>query len=113
MTVNISIDDIARAAYISFRAGDVAETRLINDMVLADLDEQGAVIGLEVVGLATDIPYGDLYRLGVPEEHVEALRSFRPSMFSLAMASGGSYTPALSYDANAPARHAAADISRR
>lgn len=67
MTSHYSYDREANAAYLSLRAGEVQRTVEISDQLNADLDAQGAAIGIEILGLDQDgnviIPEGSLSHL--------------------------------------------------
>jgi uncharacterized protein YuzE len=85
----VTIDDDAQAAYILIHDATVAHTRPFDDdeSVILDIDADGTLIGIEVLGLNTPIPIDELaltYRL--PEPLTEALRSIQEILRSTAVA---------------------------
>jgi uncharacterized protein YuzE len=61
MTMNINYDKIADAIYFRLREGKASKTIKLDDRILADLDESGKIIGLEVLDASNQI--GDIDHL--------------------------------------------------
>ena len=79
--VHLTIDRDADAAYIRLSSEPVARTVEINDSVLVDVDSMGVVVGIEVLDLDADIPFGELKkRCHMRSEVIEAVRSVQPSI---------------------------------
>lgn len=79
--VRLEIDQDAQAAYIKLRDGAVVHTESVAQDVVVDLDEYGIVLGVEVLSLTADIPFGVLsQRFHVHSEDIDALRRVQPSV---------------------------------
>lgn len=50
--MNISYDKDADYLYIQFQQGKVKKTKKIEEGILLDLDEQGRLYGIEIVGVS-------------------------------------------------------------
>ena len=62
--MRITYDPEADALYIAFRKDpSVAETHQVNDDISVDLDEQGRIVGLEVLFASKQIPRSELFSL--------------------------------------------------
>jgi uncharacterized protein YuzE len=99
----ITIDVDARAAYIRLRRAAVASTKPWNEAesVIVDLDADGQLIGIEVLGLNTEIPIHDLARtFGFSESVMVMLKEIQESLWQVAMSTTGAS------DALVPARFA-------
>jgi len=58
--MRITYDSEADALYIKFQKATVAETHQVNDDLSVDLDEQGHIVGLEVLFASKQIPRSEL-----------------------------------------------------
>jgi uncharacterized protein YuzE len=88
----ITIDFDARAAYIRLRRAAVASTRPWNEAesVIVDLDTDGQLIGIEVLGLNTEIPIHDLARkFGFSESFMVTMKEIQESLWQVAMSTAG------------------------
>lgn len=79
--VTVEIDQDADAAYIRVGAAEVADTVEFSDSLVVDLDRFGMVVGIEVLGLGTELDFSGLFA----EHHVRAevvatIDSLRPSI---------------------------------
>jgi uncharacterized protein YuzE len=61
--MRITYDPEADALYIAFQKATVAETHQVNDDIAVDLDEQGHIVGLEVLFASQQIPRSELFSL--------------------------------------------------
>lgn len=87
----VTLDSGADAAYITLSDSRVAETVEVTDSVFVDLDDVGVVVGVEVLGLGTNIPFEQLRnRYHVHSEVIDRLQLIKPSVgsFSLSSTSG-------------------------
>ena len=95
----VTIDDDAQAAYILIHDAPVAHTRPFDDdeSVILDIDADGTLIGIEVLGLCTPIPIDELAReYYFPEPLIAALRSIEETLRSTEVATadfGGAVVP--------------------
>ena len=72
----IQLDDEASAAYISFSDKKSVKTEPISNVVNADLDEAGHLVGIELLELHhTDSLFEVAGTLGLSEREIEAIRS--------------------------------------
>ncbi|MGB8216987.1 MAG: DUF2283 domain-containing protein [Candidatus Methanoperedens sp.] len=61
--MNINYDKDADCLYIQFQQGKVMKTKKIEEGILIDLDEQGRLYGIEIVGVSERMPVHPLARL--------------------------------------------------
>jgi len=61
--VKISYDPKADALYIKFQEGNVGRTRRVEEGMLVDVDENGRLFGIEVIGMKGRIPIPELGRI--------------------------------------------------
>ncbi len=61
--MKISYDPKADALYIKFQEGTVARTRKIEDGMLVDMDQNGRLFGIEIIGMKGCIPIPELGRI--------------------------------------------------
>ncbi len=61
--MKISYDPKADALYIKFQEGAVARTRKIEDGMLVDMDQNGRLFGIEIIGMKGRIPIPELGRI--------------------------------------------------
>jgi uncharacterized protein YuzE len=88
----VTIDVDARAAYIRLRRADVASTKAWNEAesVIVDLDADERLIGIEILGLNTEIPIHDLARaFGFSESLMVSLKEIQQSLWQVAMSTAG------------------------
>ncbi|PWB50032.1 MAG: DUF2283 domain-containing protein [Candidatus Methanoperedenaceae archaeon] len=50
--MNISYDKDADCLYIQFQPGKVHKTKKIEEGILVDLDEEGKIYGIEIIGVS-------------------------------------------------------------
>ena len=63
--MEISYDKEADAMYIEFRKGKFAKTKKIDDFTIIDLDEQGNILGIELLDVSKRIPIESLSEVHV------------------------------------------------
>ncbi len=63
--MNITYDREADAMYIEFRAGEFAKNKKIDDVTIIDLDEEGNVLGIELLEVSKRIPVESLSEVNV------------------------------------------------
>jgi len=51
-TLEVVYDTDADCLYIQFQQGEVSKTRKIEEGILVDLDEEGRIYGIEIVGVS-------------------------------------------------------------
>lgn len=79
--IRLEVDLEVGASDISLADRPVATTREFNDAISVDLDELGVVVGIEVLGLATTIPYDELARrYHIHSDVLAAVNLIRPSV---------------------------------
>lgn len=77
----VTIDNDADAAYITMTNRTVAESRELGGGVIVDLDDMRVVVGIEILGLETRIPYQRLVEeFHVHSDDVDILRSIQPTI---------------------------------
>jgi uncharacterized protein YuzE len=61
--MKLEFDPIADAAYLEIQAGDVVTSREIEAGIVADFDEQGRIVGIEILHVSkrstTPVPLKD------------------------------------------------------
>jgi uncharacterized protein YuzE len=67
--VQLRFDEDANALYIAIRAGDIARTIELTDMVYVDVDASGDPLGIEIVSADELVPF--LRRLSTLEQSHE------------------------------------------
>ncbi|MGH3227308.1 MAG: DUF2283 domain-containing protein [Streptosporangiaceae bacterium] len=87
------------ALYVALADRPVARTRELDDNTFIDLDEDGDVIGIEVISIRHPWALGDILReYSIPSDEVAQLRAyFQPDDIGPVLE-----TPAVSMDRNAP-----------
>lgn len=79
--IRLEVDLEVGASYIALSDRPVERTRDFNDAISVDLDEFGVVVGIEVMGLGTTIPYDELARrYHIRSDVLEAVNLIRPSV---------------------------------
>ncbi len=63
--MNISYDKDADCLYIQFQQGKVSKTRKIDEGILVDLDEEGRIYGIEIVGVSERMPVASLGKINI------------------------------------------------
>ena len=61
--MKISYDPKADALYIKFQEGNAARTRKVEEGLLVDVDENGRLFGIEILGMKGRIPIPELGRI--------------------------------------------------
>ncbi|MDP7324270.1 MAG: DUF2283 domain-containing protein [Candidatus Woesearchaeota archaeon] len=54
--MDINYDKDADAVYIEFRKGNFSKNRKIDDLTIIDLDEEGNLLGIEILDASKRIP---------------------------------------------------------
>lgn len=76
MAVRIDYDLDADAMYVTLADGMAAKTQEVEDLTFVDVDEEGHLLGIEVVGLARAWPLEEIIsRFDVPEFDAKQLRA--------------------------------------
>jgi len=63
--VNISFDEQADALYIQFRQGSVNKTIKLQDGILMDIDDSGAIFGIEILDASMRLPLDSLGKINI------------------------------------------------
>ncbi|HLB72305.1 MAG: DUF2283 domain-containing protein [Candidatus Methanoperedens sp.] len=63
--MNISYDKDADCLYIQFQQGKVSKTRKIDEGILIDLDEEGRIYGIEIVGVSERMSVASLGKINI------------------------------------------------
>ncbi len=63
--MNISYDKDADCLYIQFQQGKVSKTRKIDEGILVDLDEEGRIYGIEIVGVSERMSVASLGKINI------------------------------------------------
>jgi len=63
--MNITYDKDADCLYIQFQQGKVHKTRKIEEGVLLDLDEEGKIYGIEIVGASERMSIASLGKINI------------------------------------------------
>ena len=66
--MNINYDEDADCLYIQFQQGTVHKTKKMEDGILVDLDEDGKIFGIEIVGASERMPIASLGKIKVDLE---------------------------------------------
>ncbi len=61
--MKISYDPRADALYLKFQEGAARRTKKVEEGVLVDLDENGRLYGIEIIGMKGRIPIPELGRI--------------------------------------------------
>jgi uncharacterized protein YuzE len=61
--MKISYDAKADALYIKFQEGTASRTRKVEEGMLVDLDENGRLYGIEIIGMKGRIPIPELGKI--------------------------------------------------
>ncbi|GFO96300.1 uncharacterized protein ig2599ANME_0489 [groundwater metagenome] len=63
--MNISYDKDADCLYIQFQQGKVNKTRKIEEGILVDLDEEGRIYGIEIVGVSERMSIASIGKINI------------------------------------------------
>lgn len=63
--MNINYDKEADCLYIQFQQGKVSKTRKIDEGILVDLDDEGKIYGIEIVGVSERMPVASLGKINI------------------------------------------------
>ncbi len=63
--MEISYDKEADAMYIEFRKGDFFKNKKVDDFTIIDLDEDGKILGIELLNVSEQIPAESLSEVNV------------------------------------------------
>jgi uncharacterized protein YuzE len=63
--VKITYDSKADALYIKFQEGSVGKTKKIEEGILIDLDQEGHIYGIEIIGVSERMPLAELGRISL------------------------------------------------
>ena len=63
--MEINYDKEADAIYIEFRKGEFAKNKKIDDYTIIDLDEEGNILGIELLEVSKRIPSESLSEIHV------------------------------------------------
>lgn len=63
--MKITYDSKADALYIKFQEGSVGKTKKIEEGILIDLDQEGHLYGIEIVGVSERMPLAELGRISL------------------------------------------------
>jgi len=63
--MNISYDKDADCLYIQFQQGKVSKTKKIDAGILVDLDEEGRIYGIEIVGVSERMSVASLGKINI------------------------------------------------
>ncbi len=63
--MNISYDKDADCLYIQFQQGKVHRTKKIEEGILVDLDEEGKIYGIEIVGVSERMSIESLGKINI------------------------------------------------
>ena len=63
--MNISYDKDADCLYIQFQQGKVQKTRKIEEGILVDLDDEGRIYGIEIVGVSEKMSVASLGKINI------------------------------------------------
>jgi uncharacterized protein YuzE len=88
----LEVDVTAKAAYITLRHGEVVRTRRFNgaESIILDFDAVDQPLGIEVIGLNTDIPVDALARAyGFSEALILQLKKFQQALVSVTATTAG------------------------
>lgn len=78
--VEVSLDKKADAAYVTLSDAPIARTVEVTDRVFVDLDEMAVIVGVEILGLDTEIPFDRLADFHARSEVIDLLRLIKPSV---------------------------------
>ena len=63
--MNISYDKDADCLYIQFQEGKVHKTRKIEESILVDLDDEGRIYGIEIIGVSERMSVKSLGKINI------------------------------------------------
>ena len=63
--MEITYDKVADAMYITFRSGEFAKNKKVDDFTIIDLDKNGNILGIELLDVSKRIPAESLTEVSV------------------------------------------------
>ncbi len=63
--MKIQYDKLADAMYICFKKAKINKTIKMKDRLLVDLDKKGKIIGLEILGISSQVPKKDIGKIEI------------------------------------------------
>ena len=72
--MDISYDKKADAMYIEFRKGEFSKNKKIDDFTIADFDENGHLLGIELLDVSKRMPAKSLSQVNVKNLAVATAR---------------------------------------
>ncbi len=63
--MNINYDKDADCLYIQFQQGKVSKTKKIDEGILVDLDDEGKIYGIEIVGVSERMSVASLGKINI------------------------------------------------
>ncbi|MEJ1087003.1 DUF2283 domain-containing protein [Microbacterium sp. Mu-80] len=89
----VTIDNDADAAYISMTNRSIAHSHELGGGIIVDVDDMRVVVGIEILGLETKIPFQRLVdEFHVHSDDIDILRTIQPTIggFLIQFSSDGS-----------------------
>lgn len=87
----LEIDHDANAAYIQLTDAPVSKTVEVSRQVLVDLDEMNVAVGVEILSLHAEVPFGALRdQFHIHSDVIAQLQMVQPTVSSFATFSTGS-----------------------
>ncbi len=95
--IRVEVDLGVGASYIYLSDSEVAKTREFSDSIMVDLDRNGVVVGIEILGLNTSVPFDELARrFHIHSSVIAGLNQLRPSVgYNIRMAFGSDSSTSL------------------
>ena len=63
--MEVTYDKEADAMYIEFRSGEFASNKKVDDLTIIDLDEEGNMLGIEILDASKRIPSESLEKVNL------------------------------------------------
>ena len=63
--MEITYDKVADAMYITFRSGEFAKNKKVDDFTIIDLDKNGNILGIKLLDVSKRIPAESLTEVSV------------------------------------------------
>lgn len=63
--MKIQYDKIADAIYLYLKKGKVSKTIKMEDRLIVDIDKNGKIIGLEILGISSQVPKKEISKFGM------------------------------------------------
>jgi len=61
--MKIQYDKLADAMYIYFKKGRISKTIKMKDRLIVDVDKNGKIIGLEILGISSQVPKSQIGKI--------------------------------------------------